>query len=555
MPTSTHHSTRLSMDKPRKIRAVALGLSFALLASSSAWAADAPVKGGTLIYLEQQAHTNLYPPAGGFYPNGGILNQITDKLTYQNPQTLQIEPWIAQSWTSNADKTQYTFKLHPGVTFSDGTPLDANAVAKNFDTYGLGNKAHHLPISEVINNYDHSEVIDPLTVKFYFKKPSPGFLQGTATIGSGLVSLSTLARDFNALGDARHIIGSGPFVVSSETLGREVDLAARKDYNWGPKDLKQQGRANLDAIKIIVTSEDSVRIGALLAGQADFIRQVQAYDEKQAEAKKFPIYAPSTRGVNDGISFRPDNPLVSDLRVREALLHGVDSKQIVATLFSPNYPVATSVIAASAAGYVNLSDKLKYDPALSKKLLDEAGWKPGPNGIRQKDGKPLALTIYESLPQPQNKEVLQLVAQQWAQLGVKLTILAGDAGSRVADSLDPEKTPVNVVEVGRADPDVIKSEFYPTNRDALLQLGGLSSKVKSFKDDKLNALLVDISAEVDSQKRLALAGDAQRYLLSQAYEIPIFEEPQVFAGAPYLHDVTFEAVGRPSFYSAWLAKH
>lgn len=544
------------MQKSRRVSAVALGLSLALLAgSTSAWAADAPVKGGTLIYLEQQAHTNLYPPAGGFYPNGGLLNQITDKLTYQNPQTLQIEPWIAQSWTTNADKTQYTFKLHPGVTFSDGTPLDANAVAKNFDTYGLGNKEHHLPISEVINNYDHSEVIDPLTVKFYFKKPSPGFLQGTATIGSGLVSLSTLARDFNALGDARHIIGSGPFVVSAETLGREVDLTARKDYNWGPKDLKQQGRANLDGIKIIVTGEDSVRIGALLAGQADFIRQVQAYDEKQAEAKKFPIYAPSTRGVNDGISFRPENPLVADVKVREALLHGVDSKQIVATLFSPNYPVATSVIAASAAGYVNLSDKLKYDPELSKKLLDEAGWKPGPNGIREKNGKPLALTIYESLPQPQNKEVLQLVAQQWNQIGVKLTILAGDAGSRVADSLDPFKTPVNVVEVGRADPDVIKSEFYPTNRDALLQVGGLSSKTKTFKDDKLNALLVDISAEIDPQKRLALAGDAQRYLLDQAYEIPIFEEPQVFAGAPYLHDVSFEAVGRPSFYSAWLAKH
>jgi ABC-type transport system substrate-binding protein len=135
----------------------------------SAWAADTPVKGGTLIYLEQQPHTNLYPPAGGFYPNGGILNQITDKLTWQNPKTLAVEPWIAESWVTNADKTEYTFTLRPGITFSDGTPLDANAVAKNFDTYGLGNKAHRLPVSEVINNYDHSEVINPLTVKFYFK--------------------------------------------------------------------------------------------------------------------------------------------------------------------------------------------------------------------------------------------------------------------------------------------------------------------------------------------------------------------------------------------------
>lgn len=531
-------------------------LSLALLSGIfSAHAADKPVKGGTLIYLEQQAHTNLYPPAGGFYPNGGILNQITDKLTWQNPKTLQVEPWIAESWSSNADKTEYTFKIRPGVTFSDGTPLDANAVAKNFDTYGLGNKAQRLPVSEVINNYDRSEVIDPLTVKFYFKKPSPGFLQGTATIGSGIVSLSTLQRSFDQLGDARHIIGSGPFVVSDEKLGREVDLTTRKDYQWGPKNLAQQGPANLDGIKFIVTPEDSVRIGALLAGQADFIRQVQAYDEKQAQQQNFPIYAAPTRGVNDSISFRPDNPLVSDVKVRQALLHATNAQQVVQTLFSPNYPQATSVIATSAAGYVNLSDKLKYDPTLAKKLLDEAGWKPGSDGIREKDGKKLALAVYESLPQPQNKEVLQLVAQQWRQVGVALAVKAGDAGSRVLDNLDPLKTPLVVSEVGRADPDVVKSQFYPTNRDALLQKGGSSDKVQNFRDDKLNTLLLSISSEVDPAKRLAVTGDAQRYLLEQAYVIPIFEEPQVFAGAPWLKGIDFEAVGRPSFYGAWLEKH
>jgi len=537
-------------------RLTALAGTLALFSgANNAHAAETPVQGGTLIYLEQQAHTNLYPPAGGFYPNGGILNQITDKLTWQNPQTLEVEPWIAESWTSNPEKTEYTFTLRPGVTFSDGTPLDANAVAKNFDTYGLGNKAQRLPVSEVINNYDRSEVIDPLTVKFYFKKSSPGFLQGTSTIGSGLVSLSTLARNFEELGDARHIIGSGPFVVSNEKLGREVDLAVRKDYQWGPKNGKQHGRANLDAIKIIVTPEDSVRIGALLAGQAGAIRQVQAYDEKQAEQQNFPIYAAPTRGVNDSLSFRPDNPLVADVKVRKALLHATNSKQIVDTLFSPNYPVATSVLANSAAGYVDLSDKLTFDPALANRLLDEAGWKTGSDGIRQKDGQKLALTVYESLPQPQNKEVLQLVAQQWKQVGVSLAVKAGDAGSKTIDNLDPLKTPINVTEVGRADPDVVKSQFYPTNRDALLQKGGSSSQVKTFRDDKLNALLEGIAAETDPQKRLALTGDAQRYLIENAYNIPIFEEPQVFASAPWLKGLTFEAVGRPSFYGVWLDKH
>ena len=525
-------------------------------AASTGAATDQPVQGGTLVYLEQQAHTNLYPPAGGFYPNGGILNQITDKLTYQDPKTLEIQPWIAESWEVNPTATEYTFKLKKGVTFSDGTPLDATAVARNYDTYGLGNKELKLPVSEVINNYERSEVVDPLTVKFYFKKPSPGFLQGTSVIGSGLVSLATLARPFEELGDATKIIGSGPFVVTAETLGKELTLTARKDYAWGPAKHAHQGRARLDEIKLIVTPEDSVRIGALLSGQAGFIRQVQAYDEKRVQDQKFAIYAPSTRGVNNSVVFRPDNALVADVKVRQALLHATNTKEIVQTLFSANYPQATSVIASTALGYVNLSAKLGYEEAKAKQLLDDAGWKLNANGLREKDGKELVLAAYESLPQPQNKETLQLVAQQWAKVGVKLNVLAGDSGSRTVDSLDPEKTPVAPGMVGRADPDVIKSNYYPTNRNVLLQKGGVSSKVKAFEDTKLNGLLEAIAAETDPAKRLAFTADVQNYLIDQAYVIPVFEEPQAFAGAPSVKGVEFEAVGRPSFYGTWVAaKH
>lgn len=544
----------MSIVSRRHLLAGATALSALLLAPQGFAQTETPIAGGTLVYLEQQAHTNLYSPAGGFYPNGGVLNQITDKLTYQNPKTLAIEPWIAESWTINGERTEYTFKIRRGVTFSDGTPLDAAAVAKNYDTFGLGNKDLKLPVSEVINNYDRSEVIDPYTVKFYFKRPSPGFLQGTSVIGSGLVSLSTLARKFEDLGDATKIIGSGPFVVTKEVLGKEITFAARKEYNWGPVSFAHQGRAYLDGIKLIVVAEDSVRIGALLAKQGDVIRQVQAYDEKQVETKGYAIYAPPTRGVNNSVVFRPDNPLVADVKVRQALLHATNAKEIVGTLFSKNYPQATSIIASTAAGYVNLAPKLGFDPDKAKALLEEAGWTLGANGLRQKDGKELVLTAYESLPQPQNKATLQLVAQQWAKVGVKLTVLAGDSGSRTADDLDPLKTPVSPAMVGRADPDVIKSQYHPLNRDVLRQKGGGSAKVQSFVDEKLNGLLEAIAAETDGEKRLVIAGEVQSYVLDQAYAIPLFEEPQAFAAAPYVKGLGFEAVGRPSFYNVWLAK-
>ncbi len=521
--------------------------------SHEAAAQGTPVRGGTLIYLEQQTYTNLYPPAGGFYPNSGVLNQITDKLTYQNPQTLEIEPWIAESWTVNANATEYVFKIRPGVTFSDGSPVDAAAVAKNYDTYGLGNRELRHPVSEVITNYERSEVIDPLTVRFLFKAPSPGFLQGTSVIGGGLVSLRTLALPFDQLGDATKIIGSGPFTVARQVLGRELVLNARQGYNWGPAKHPHQGRALLDSIRIIVTGEDSVRIGGLLAGQAHVIRQVQAYDEERVKSRGFQIFAPSTRGVNNSIAFRPDNPLVADIRVRRALLHATNAAEVVTTLFSANYPQATSVIASTAQGYVNLSSLLAFDPALSARLFDEAGWTLGANGVRAKDGQELVLTAYESPPQPRNKDTLQLVSQQWARVGVRLNVLAGDLGSRTVDSLDPAKTPVAPAMVGRADPDVIRSNYYPTTRNVLLQKGGVSQRVQNFVDPELNALLEAIAAETDQAKRLALTGDVQRYIIDKAYVIPLFEEPQVFAAAPRVKDFGFEAVGRPSFYGTWIA--
>ncbi|MBE9604337.1 TIGR04028 family ABC transporter substrate-binding protein [Acetobacteraceae bacterium H6797] len=555
------------MSKPRDHVAPATALSrrSLLLAGSAMLAAGAaglrpahaqgtPKQGGTLIYLEQQAHTNLYPPAGGFYPNGGILNQITDKLTYQNPKTLEIEPWLAESWQANADLTEFTFKLRPGVTFSDGTPLDAKVVARNYDVYGLGDKEKRYPVSEVINNYAGSEVIDPLTVRFKFKKSSPGFLQGTSVIGSGIVSLATLERSFDELGDATKIIGSGPFVVTSETIGKELTLAVRKDYNWAPKNSAHQGRAYLDAIKYIITPEDSVRIGALLSGQADFIRQVQAYDESQVTAQRGQIYASSTRGVNNGLYLRPENPLLADLKVRQALLHATNAEEVVNTIFSENYPQATGVVAKTALGYIDLSAKLKFDQALAKKLLDEAGWRPGRGGQREKNGTPLVLSAYESLPQPQSRAVLQLIAQQWAQIGVKLNVMNADSGAVAVNLLDPSKTPVANSMVGRADLDVIKSQFFPANRNILLQKGGIADKVKDFSDDKLNADLDALASEIDPAKRTAIAQRVQSYIIDQAYMIPIFEEPQVFAGNPYVKGIGFEAVGRPSFYDTWLDK-
>ncbi|MCR2783592.1 MULTISPECIES: TIGR04028 family ABC transporter substrate-binding protein [unclassified Microbacterium] len=519
--------------------------------STNAAAGD-PVEGGTLVYLEHQPHTTLYPPSAGFYPNGGIVNNVFDRLVWQDPETLELKPWIATDWEVNADATEYTFNLRDGVTFSDGSDLNAEVVAKNFDLYGLGDAERGLTVSEAINNYERSEVVDDDTVTFHFSAPAPGFLQATSTNNSGLLSESTL--DFTleqfAPGNSAEVIGSGPFTITAEEIGATLTLTARDDYDWAPPDRAHQGRAYLDAVQINVTPEDSVRIGALLSGQADYVRYVEAQDEAQVEGAGFTIYAPQTNGVNNALSLRFRDGILADIRVRQALTAGVDRQEVVDTIYSEKYPLATSVLSQGALGYVDTAEAFAYDPDKAEQLLDEAGWTVGSDGIREKDGEQLTLVVNEAGPQPRSFEALTLISQQLKKLGVDLQILKADAGTAAEAIRDADQVQINHSMVARADLDVIKSQFFSQNRNALLNL---DYDDQSIGDPKLEELLQAVASEPDADARIADSQAVQQYLAEQAYVIPLFEEPQVYGTATNVQGVTFESVARPSFYEVWLS--
>ncbi len=175
---------------------------------------------------------------------------------------------------------------------------------------GWAMRTRGLTVSEAINNYASSEVVDEDTVTFRFSAPSPGFLQATSTINSGLLSPEThdgTIEDFGA-GNAAEIIGSGPFTVTDEKLAPNTRSPPRDDYEWGPDSVDNAGRPYLDAGPRADHPQDSVRIGSLLAGQADYVRYVQAFDEDRVEGAGFTLYAPQTRGVNNSIALRYREP-------------------------------------------------------------------------------------------------------------------------------------------------------------------------------------------------------------------------------------------------------
>ncbi|HJB09508.1 MAG TPA: TIGR04028 family ABC transporter substrate-binding protein [Candidatus Brachybacterium merdavium] len=515
-------------------------------------ASGEPQQGGTLTYLEPQTWETLYPPAGGFYPNGGVLNNITDRLLFQNPETLELEPWIATDLPEvNEDATEYTFTLREDATYSDGTPIDAENVVKNFDLYGAGDPDRALTVSEAINNYDHGEVIDATTVRFHFSAPAPGFAQAVSTINSGLLSSATLDRSSEEFGpgNATEIIGSGPFVIDQEEIGTQLTLTVREDYDWAPASFEHTGRAHLDQIDIVVAAEDSVRVGTVTSQQAHIARQIEAPDEPQFEGDGLSLHAASTGGVTNCLSFRFRDPALEDIRTRQALIAAIDRQAIIDTLFTDSYPLATGVLATTALGYVDTSEHYTHDLEQAATLLDEAGWEAGADGTRSKDGQPLLLTFNEALPQPRSREVVTLIQEQLAELGVDVQLLPGDQATQDAARTEPGTLQVYHSMVGRADYDVIKSQFSSDNRDALLN----GHPDESVGDEELDELLAQIASIPEEEGRAEASAAAQARLAEQAYVLPLFEEPQVFGFIDAVQGFATESVGRPSFYDTWLA--
>lgn len=554
------HGFSTTEEKPCKRTARFARLTKALTATllsaavvSGCAASPSDSADNTLTYLEPQFFRTLYPPSAGFYPNGAVVNNIADRLLYQDPQTLELTSWIATEMPEiNEDATEFTFNIRTDVTYSDGTPLTPENVVKNFDLYGLGDQDRRLTVSEQITNYERGEVIDEDTVRFHFTEPAPGFAQATSSFNAGLYADSTLdfANEEFAPGNATNIIGSGPFVITDETLGTNLTLTAREDYDWAPPAREHQGRAKLDAVNYVLAGEESVRTGALVAGQGDIARQIEAPVEAHLEKQGLSIISAATNGVNNGFYFRFKNDKLSDIRVRQALIHGIDREKIMRVLFSESYPLATSVLGKNALGYKEQKDAYIYDTAKSEQLLDEAGWIRDADGMRRKDGELLELTFNEALPQPRSREVVIMVQDQLADLGIKVNLNPGDQAAQDADSKDYNKIQVRHTMVGRADYDVLKSQLYSSNRNEILNMT-MEGETEDIGDPHLEELLMAIASSPKEADRAAASAAAQDYVTEQAYALPLFEEPVVYGVQPYVKGFSPEVIGRPSFYETY----
>jgi peptide/nickel transport system substrate-binding protein len=209
------------------------------------------------------------------------------------------------------------------------------------------------------------------------------------------------------------------------------------------------------------------------------------------------------------------------------------------------------VLSSTAMGYLDTSEYFAYDPERAVELLEEAGWELGADGIREKDGVRLTFTTAEAAAQPRSFDLLTSVAQQLAEVGIEMDILRATTGDYAVQLQDGSRTQAAHSMVGRADLDVIKSMYYSTNRNILLNRDPADN---SIGDAELEELLVAVASTPDAEARIAASQAVQVYLAEQAYVLPFFEEPQTYGIASTVQGMGYEAVARPYFSQAYLAE-
>ncbi len=307
----------------------------------------APVYGGTLTFYDPVEY-QAWASTNSIWSNSQVANNLAERLIWQDPQTGDYKPWLAESYQISDDHLSYTFKLRPGVTFSDGSPLDAEVVKLNFDQHGFGDKALGITQDPFWTDYVGTDVVDDHTVAVKLSKPNVGFIQILSNYrASSILGKATLARDLNGQGDLRNWVGTGPFVVDSVTGTTGVTLKRRDDYDWAPTGVEAFGQGLSGAHRV----QDGARgrhpgwCAPVGGGDADREERRPPYDEDTVTAGGGTLVAiPPVQGETNDLTVRLDNPEspLQDKQVRLALQAATDRQAINKAVLSPNYPIPPS---------------------------------------------------------------------------------------------------------------------------------------------------------------------------------------------------------------------
>jgi len=516
-----------------------------------------PVYGGTIVYGADREPTCLDPHNTGDMPQTYIARQYLDSLVSELPDG-RVVPWLATSWTVSPNGETYTFNIKHGVKFTDGTPLNAQAVVDNFEQELNPATESSTDWGYLQPYYKSSKALSTYTVQLNLERPDSPLLDELAQAFFGIESPKAMARGLQV--NCQSPVGTGPFIVKQWIHGQSVTLVRNPNYNSAPANAKHQGPAYLSEIVWRFLEETSTRYAALENGQAQVIFNIPPEDQTAAESNpNITVQQFVHSGQPNNITLNASEPPFNQLAVRQAFIYGSNAAASVKSAFFGAYPLDETVLSTGTPDYdPALANEYAANPAKANQLLDQAGW-TGRNaqGYRTKDGQVLTVTMpYSSNTGDTPPEVLTLFQDIQAsekQIGFDLVLKPEDEAT--FDNLFAKYLPNAYNAVGgdywnSPTPAVLYIVYSPTTAaNPNPNNGDYQSNAT------LDNILLQATATTNRAEQKTLYDQAQQISDAEAWELDLWPVTTDLGISKSLHDVWIEpSEGEPVFGDAWLAK-
>jgi peptide/nickel transport system substrate-binding protein len=484
-------------------------LSIALLllmwGAPATCAEDQPRRGGTLnvalagdppsLDMHQEQTFMVAQPLGPVYNNLIVF----DPHNYP-----EIIGDLAKSWTVSDDHLTYTFTLHEGVKFHDGSELTSADVKVSLDKIVFPPEGVVSPRRSMYQMIKSVEAPDRHTVVFRLHHPSPSFLTSLAHPANFIYAKKYLDSDVHYY--KTHTVGSGPFKVKNYMRGSVIELERNPDY-W------KKGLPYLDGIKYFIITDTSARAKALRSGRVDIeLRNLPPaeVDGIKAQLGDKVVVANVQNISNWGVALNVEKKPFDDERVRKALALALDRYDMAKTVGPLTGLDTVGGLMHPASKWTLSPEELQEMPGYrkdheanlreAKRLLAEAGH---PNGFQ-------TVLTNRNVKLPYIDLAVYIISA-WKKIGVeaehKLEESATWSQSRVMRDFELLLDPHGSQTVG--DPDDMLSKY---------TTGG-SSNWGRFSDPTADALFAQQTKEMNEQKRIELVKEMQKVLLQKAWWI------------------------------------
>ena len=431
--TTTGGSTRRRMAALAAAGVAAAALLAGQLAGGSA---HADSSSDTTLTVTADTQMTTFNPFLSYYDGElNVIGAIYPALTQLDDKGEPV-PYLADSWTTSPDKLTWTFKIHPGLKWSDGQPLTAKDAAWTFNLI-MHNATAATSNGSLVENFKSVTAPDDTTLVITTKKPQANMLYLSIPVsGIAIVPEHVWKSHVADLKNYRNmdfpVVGYGPFVLTGFKTNQYASMAANKDFFLGAPGYDKvvsNYYANSDAAAAALTSGQIQQISGLTPAQYNAMSGKQNMMTYETQSNGWTaVEINSGAKTRSGKPIGTGNPILKDIKVRQAIALGINRDELVTKVLDGNGIVGAGYLPPGYPQFFwkpSASESLDYDPARAKQMLDQAGYKVGPNGVRvAPDGKPLQFRLGIHSDDATDAAIAPYLREWMSAIGIKLDVNA-----------------------------------------------------------------------------------------------------------------------------------